>query len=60
MIVYIVCFKEYAHGPKILEGSKAFTSNDEAQKYAKLMTDKQSRSWDSDSKWVVKELEVEQ
>lgn len=58
--LYLVCFKEYAHGPKVLNASKGFMDKQEAQDYM-LRLNKDLRKYDNDdmSYWLVKEIEIE-
>ena len=57
--LYLVCFKEYAHGPKVLNASKAFMNKQEAQDYMlKLNCDLRKCDNDEMSYWLVKEIEI--
>lgn len=46
MKVYLVVFKDYAHGPKILEDSKVFLNKNQAQEFCDSLNAEPSDWWE--------------
>lgn len=57
--MYIVAYKEYAHGPKVLDDSKIFRVKQQARGYAaELQEDPKKYKQSGDQGWIVVELEA--
>jgi hypothetical protein len=58
MKVYLVVFKDYAHGPKILEYSKVFLNKSQAQQFCDSLNAEPSDWWEDNEHYFVKEMPV--
>ena len=57
MKIYIVVFKEYAHGPKILEDSKVFLDKSRAQQFCDSLNAEPSDWWEDNEIYFIKEMQ---
>lgn len=56
---FVVAYKEYAHGPKILDESKGFKDKQRARMYAaQLQEDPKAYKQSGDQGWIVVDLET--
>ena len=53
MKVYLVVFKDYAHGPKILEDSKVFLNKNQAQEFCDSLNAEPSDWWEDNEHYFV-------
>jgi len=57
MKIYIVMFKEYAHGSKILEDSKVFLDKSQAQQFCDSLNTEPSDWWEDNEIYFIKEMQ---
>jgi hypothetical protein len=55
MKIYIVMFKEYAHGSKILEDSKVFLDKSRAQQFCDSLNAEPSDWWEDNEEMPISE-----
>lgn len=59
-MIYIVCYKEWAHGPKILDQSKTYLSKSKAEMYTEFLNEAMKLSgWNAGDYWTIVEMELE-
>jgi len=58
MKIYIVVFKEYAHGSEILEDSKVFLDKSQAQQFCDSLNAEPSDWWEDNEHYFVKEMPI--